>query len=198
MPTSLNQSVRYTSIWPMLPQGSAFHFLLTTTTSWTRSCQPPSFLPTSAATSLTSTRALSKRWGQFRPTPAISGPDLVSAIVVRRVSMPPTLTASYPTLTPVSFSYSGASVFTKKSSKALMNELSRTVFSAFVAFPVAAAGREDSAALAAAAREPVRNERRVGIAASVSATDGILKSVADGRRGPRRVSSLDGQSVGST
>ncbi len=54
----------------------------------------------------------------------ISGPALVSTIVVRRVSMLPTLTGSYPTLMPVSFSYSGESVFTKKSSKALMNELS--------------------------------------------------------------------------
>ncbi len=47
------------------------------------------------------------------PVWTISGPDFVSAMVVRRVSMPPTLTASYPTLMPVSFSYSGASVFTK-------------------------------------------------------------------------------------
>ena len=58
------------------------------------SSQPPIFLPTSPAMSLTSTRALSKRYGQLRPVPTISGPDLVSAIVVSRVSMPPTLTAS--------------------------------------------------------------------------------------------------------
>src|SRR5439155_12116328 len=62
----------------MLPHGRAFHFLLTTTTSCTISCQPPSFLPTSPAMSLTSTRALSKRNGQFRPVPVISGPDFVS------------------------------------------------------------------------------------------------------------------------
>ena len=78
----------------MLPQGIAFHFLLTTTTSCTISCQPPSFLPTSPATSLTSASALSNRKGQLRPVPVISGPDFVSAIVVSRVSMPPTLTAS--------------------------------------------------------------------------------------------------------
>jgi hypothetical protein len=60
------------------------------------------------------------------PVAVISGPDFVSAMVVRRVSMLPTLTGSYPILMPVSFSYSGASVFTKKSSNALMNELSWT------------------------------------------------------------------------
>jgi hypothetical protein len=32
-PACLNQSLRYTSSWPMLPQGSAFHFLFTTTAS---------------------------------------------------------------------------------------------------------------------------------------------------------------------
>src|SRR5262245_25833036 len=160
----------------MLPQGSAFHLLFTTTTSVTISCQPPSFLPTSAATSLTSTSALSKRKGQLRPTPVISGPDLVSAMVVSRVSMPPTLTASYPTLVPVSFSYSGASVFTKKSSNALMNELSRTVPRAFGALPPASA-RRGASAVPVATRLTVRKSRRVVMNASVCA-DGLARWVA--------------------
>ncbi|HXD99980.1 MAG TPA: hypothetical protein VN646_25720 [Candidatus Acidoferrum sp.] len=78
----------------MLPQGSAFHFLFTTTESWMLSCQGPIFLPISAARSLTSTRLWSNRWGQLMPVAVISGPDLVSAIVVSRVSMLPTLTGS--------------------------------------------------------------------------------------------------------
>src|SRR5215813_9603103 len=93
-PASLNQSVRYTSSCPMLPQGSAFHFLFTTTASRTLSCQGPICLPISFATSVRSTRLGSNSQGQLTPVPTISGPDLVSAIVVRRVSMPPTLTAS--------------------------------------------------------------------------------------------------------
>ena len=93
-PTSLNQSVRYTSSWPILPQGSAFHFLFTTTASWMLSCQGPSFLPISVARSVRSTRPASKRYGQLTAVMAISGPDLVSTMVVSRVSMPPTLTAS--------------------------------------------------------------------------------------------------------
>ena len=78
----------------MLPQGSAFHFLFTTTASKMLSCQGPIFLPISVARSLTSTRLWSKSQGQLRLVPTISGPALVSAMVVSRVSMPPTLTAS--------------------------------------------------------------------------------------------------------
>ena len=78
----------------MLPHGSAFHFLFTTTASKMLSCQGPSFLPISAATSLTSTRLWSNRCGQLMPVAVISGPDFVSAMVVSRVSMLPTLTGS--------------------------------------------------------------------------------------------------------
>jgi hypothetical protein len=78
----------------MLPHGSAFHFLFTTTASKMLSCQGPIFLPISAAMSLTSSRLWSNRCGQLRPVATISGPDLVSTIVVRRVSMLPTLTGS--------------------------------------------------------------------------------------------------------
>src|SRR5438093_9063247 len=93
-PTSANQSVRYASSWPMLPHGSAFHLLFTTTASSTLSCQGPSFLPISVATSVRSTSPASKRWGQLIAVIATSGPDFVSTMVVSRVSMPPTLTAS--------------------------------------------------------------------------------------------------------
>jgi len=78
----------------MFPQGRAFHFLLTTTASSTLSCHGPIFFPISIAMSVRSTRLGSKSQGQFTPVPTISGPDFVSAIVVSRVSMPPTLTAS--------------------------------------------------------------------------------------------------------
>src|SRR5881296_1249002 len=169
----------------MLPHDRAFHFLLTTTTSCTISCQPPSFFPTSPATSLRSTSALSKRNGQLRPVPVISGPDFVSAIVVSRVSMPPTLTASYPTLIPVSFSYSGASVLTKKSSNALMNELSRTVVSDFVvAFPAAPARRGASAA-PVATRLTVRKSRRVVMEALRVCGRCDALGGGDGRQGSR-------------
>jgi hypothetical protein len=70
-----------------------------------------------------------------------------------------------------------------------MNELSRTVLSAFVAFPVAAASRGDSTALVAA-REPVRNSRRVVMVASVSGDERRAKRLADGRRGARCLSSF--------
>ncbi len=78
----------------MLPQGSAFHFLFTTTESRMLSCQGPSFFPISLATSVTSIRPWSKRCGQLTPVATISGPALVSTIVVSRVSMLPTLTGS--------------------------------------------------------------------------------------------------------
>jgi hypothetical protein len=61
-------------------------------------------------------------------------------------------------LTPVAFSYSGASVFTKKSSKPLMNELSWTTVSDLVA-PFARQGVR--AAAAPPARAVLRNWRRV-------------------------------------
>ena len=48
----------------------------------------------SLAMSVTSTRLGSKSHGQLRPVAVISGPDLVSTIVVNRVSMLPTLTGS--------------------------------------------------------------------------------------------------------
>src|SRR5262245_7832850 len=61
---------------------------------------------------------------------------------------------------PVAFSYSGARVFTKKSSKALMNELSRTVPMAFGALPPALA--QLGASVAPVATSPtVTNSRRV-------------------------------------
>src|SRR5437764_15190251 len=96
----------------MLPHGRAFHFLFTTTTSRTFSCQPPSCLPISPATSLTSTRLSSKRYGWLVAVIAISGPDFVSAIVVSRVSTPPTLVASYDLLLRVSSACCGRRVLT--------------------------------------------------------------------------------------
>ena len=54
-PTSSNQSVRQFISWPILPNGIAFHLPLTTTASLAASYQPPCFLPTSSAMSLTST-----------------------------------------------------------------------------------------------------------------------------------------------
>ena len=64
---------------------------------------------------------------------------------------------------PVAFSYSGASVFTKNSSKALMKELSRAVVSVFVTLPAASAQWGASAA-PVATRLTVRNSRRVVMA----------------------------------
>src|SRR5438552_18689902 len=96
--------------------------------------------------------------------------------------MPPTLTASYPTLTPVAFSYSGASVFTKNSSKALMKELSRAVVSVFVALPAASAQWGASAA-PVATRLTVRNSRRVVMAAAGCAGRCEELGGRDGRQG---------------
>src|SRR4026207_2430801 len=76
----------------MLPQGSAFHFLFTTTESKMLSCHGPIFLPISWATSVTSSSPASKRWGQFTPVATISGPDFVSTMVGgrgRMVAAPP-------------------------------------------------------------------------------------------------------------
>src|SRR6266404_4849666 len=58
---------------------------------------------------------------------------------------------------PVSFSYSGERVLTKKSSKPLMNELSWTTVIAFGAAPT----RRGASAAAPPARAAVRNSRRV-------------------------------------
>src|SRR5215468_7334294 len=110
-------------------------------------------------------------------------------MVVSRVSMPPTLTASYPTLMPVSFSYSGASVLTKKSSNALMNELSRTVVNDLVAALPAAPTRWGVSAAPVATRPTVKKSRRVVMNASVMCGRSGALGGGDGRQRAQRLSS---------
>src|SRR2546421_13125421 len=88
---------------------------------------------------------------------------------------------------PVAFSYSGASVFTKNSSKALMKELSRAVVSVFVTLPAASAQWGASAA-PVATRLTVRNSRRVVMAGLPICGGGVTRwGGAVGGRGPEAV-----------